>query len=52
MSEPVMSDPSPMHTRIRLLISKTCMTVAAAKLPGPTTTSLILPHPILTSIAC
>jgi hypothetical protein len=28
------------------------MTVATAKLPGLITTSLILPHPILTAIAC
>jgi hypothetical protein len=41
-----------MHTWIRLLISKTCMTIAAAKLPGLIITSLILPHPILTAIAC
>jgi hypothetical protein len=30
--------------------SKTCMTVAAAKLPHPIITTLILPHPILTAI--
>jgi hypothetical protein len=40
------------HTRIGLLISKTCMPVATAKLPGLIITSLILPHPILTAIAC
>jgi hypothetical protein len=28
------------------------MTIATAKLPGLITTSLILPHPILTAIAC
>ena len=52
MVEPMMCDPSLMHTRIGLLISKTCMTIATAKLPGLITTSLILPHPILTAIAC
>jgi hypothetical protein len=35
-----------------LLSSKTCMTIATAKLPGLITTSLILPHPFLTAIAC
>jgi hypothetical protein len=52
MVEPTMCDPSLMHTRIGLLISKTCMPVATAKLPGLIITSLILPHPILTAIAC
>jgi hypothetical protein len=46
-----MHDPSLMHTRIGLLISKTCMTIAAAKLPGLIITSLISPHPTLTAIA-
>jgi hypothetical protein len=41
-----------MHTRIGLLISETCMTIAAAKPPGLIITSLILAHPILTGIAC
>jgi hypothetical protein len=52
MAEAVMRDPSQMHTRIGLLISKTCMTIAATKLPGPIITSLILPHPTVTAIAC
>jgi hypothetical protein len=51
-AEPVMHDPSQMHTRTALLSSKTCMTIAAAKLPHLIITSLILPHPILTVIAC
>jgi hypothetical protein len=32
MVEPLMRDPSLMHTRIGLLISETCMTIAVAKL--------------------
>jgi hypothetical protein len=51
-AEPVMHGPSLLHTRIRLLIFKTCMTIAAAKPPGLIITSSILPHPILTAIAC
>ena len=52
MAEPQMRDPSLMHTRIGLHSSETCMTIATAKLPGLITTFLILPHPILTAIAC
>jgi hypothetical protein len=48
----MMHDPSLMHTRIRLCSSETCMHIATAKLPGLITTFLILPHPILTAIAC
>ncbi len=51
MAEPPMRDPSLMHTRIRLHSSKTCMTIATAKLPGLIITSLISPHPTLTAIA-
>jgi hypothetical protein len=51
MSEPLMPDPSLMHTRIRLLSSETFMTIAAAKPPGLIITSLISPHPTLTAIA-
>jgi hypothetical protein len=51
MVEPLMPDPSPMHTRIGLHSSKTCMTIATAKLPGLIITSLISPHPTLTAIA-
>ncbi len=46
-----MRDPSLMHTRIGLLSSETCMTIAAAKPPGLIITSLISPHPTLTTIA-
>jgi hypothetical protein len=49
---PLMCDPSLMHTRIRLHSYKTYMTVATAKPPGLITIFLILPHPILTAIAC
>ena len=38
--------------KTRFLISATCMTIAAAKPPGLIITSLILPHPTLTAIAC
>jgi hypothetical protein len=52
MLEPMMCNPSLMYTRIRLLISKTCMTIAAAKLPDLVIVSLIPPHPsTLTAIA-
>ncbi len=51
MVEPLMRDPSLMHTRIGLLSSETCMTIAAAKPPGLIITSLISPHPTLTTIA-
>jgi hypothetical protein len=44
-------NPSLMHTKIVLPISKTCMTIAAAKPPGLIITSLISPHPTLTAIA-
>jgi hypothetical protein len=50
--ELMMHDPSLMHTRIGLLSSETCMTITTAKLPGLITTSLILPHPSLTAVAC
>jgi hypothetical protein len=50
--EPVMRNPSQMHTKTTLLISVTCMSDRTAKLPGLIITSLILPHPTLTSIAC
>ncbi len=40
------------HTKTTLLISVTCMSDRTAKLPGLIITSLILPHPTLTSIAC
>jgi hypothetical protein len=51
MVEPVMHNPSLMHTRIRLLFSEICMTIAAAKPPGLIITFLISPHFILTAIA-
>jgi hypothetical protein len=50
-AEPLMHDPSLMHTRIRLYSSETCMTVATAKTPGLIITSLISPHFTLTAIA-
>jgi hypothetical protein len=52
MAEPQMHNPSLMYTRIGLHSSKTCMTIATAKLSGLITTSLNLPHPILMAIAC
>jgi hypothetical protein len=52
MAEPMMHNPSLMLTRIGLLNSKTCMTIAAAKLPGLMITSLISPHPTLTGCYC
>jgi hypothetical protein len=44
--EPMMRNPSLMHTKMGLPISETCMTIATAKLPGLIITSLISPHPL------
>jgi hypothetical protein len=52
MAEPHMCNLSQMLTQTRLHSSKTCMTIARAKLPVLITISLILPPPILTAIAC
>jgi hypothetical protein len=41
-----------MHTRIGLHSSETYITIVTAKLPALITTFLILPHSILTAIAC
>jgi hypothetical protein len=49
MAESQLHNPSLMHTRLGLHSCETYMTVATAKLPGLITTSLILPHPILTA---
>jgi hypothetical protein len=51
MQEPVIYDPSLMHTRIGLLIFETCMAIAAEKPPGLITTFLISCQPTLTLIA-
>jgi hypothetical protein len=52
MAECMMHDPSLIHTRIGLLSSETCMTIATAKPPGLITTCLVSCHPILTTTAC